>query len=211
MALAEAMGAQTTLAADYDATLAAVTTGDPITLVLLPTETASGPCYHELAAAIRTACIGVGRTVPRIVRVEIDELDGAAAASGGSAPDLAGVEEPPAAPVLDERTLSTLAEDIGDRGFVLDTIEVFLAELPERVAGIARGITAGLPGDVKAVSHSLKSSAAMLGALRLSQLCADLEHQAAAGINPADPDATVGLLRTEATEAEAALRAYLAS
>ena len=86
--------------------------------------------------------------------------------------------------MLDERTLSTLAEDIGDRGFVLDTIEVFLAELPERVAGIARGITAGLPGDVKAVSHSLKSSAAMLGALRLSQLCADLEHQAAAGSTP---------------------------
>lgn len=71
--------------------------------------------------------------------------------------------------------LDTLVEDIGDREFVVDTVRVYLAELPGRIGAIIEGVEQGDYEAAKAAAHSLKSSSAMLGAVGLANICGDLE------------------------------------
>ena len=195
-------------------------------LVVLPAEPA-GMCYHELAAAIADTCRVAGMPVPAVWRLDARLLSPAEPAAGGEGAGPAtgvGVVEPPAAAepergsaaepgavaAIDLATLAVLESDIGDRSFVLDTVEVYLTELPDRVTAISDGIAAGAWADVKAVAHSLKSSSAMLGALTLAELCADLEHLAAADGAGADATELQDRLTREASATDAGLRLYMA-
>ncbi|HQZ86544.1 MAG TPA: Hpt domain-containing protein, partial [Actinomycetota bacterium] len=76
---------------------------------------------------------------------------------------------------IDWSVLDTLVEDIGDREFVVETVRVYLAELPGRVGAIIGAVEQGDSEAVKAAAHSLKSSSAMLGAVGLARICRDLE------------------------------------
>lgn len=71
--------------------------------------------------------------------------------------------------------LTQLAEDVGDEGFVRETVQVFLDELPGRVSGISEAARDGDSATVRAGAHSLKSSAGMLGALDMARICRDIE------------------------------------
>ncbi len=102
---------------------------------------------------------------------------------------------------LDRETIAQLAEDLGDSGLVAAALTIFLEELPERLVAIHRAFGAGAAEDVKSVAHSLKGSSAMLGALRLSSLCAQMETAAS--------ESVLSELTSEAEQVETLMREYL--
>ena len=89
----------------------------------------------------------------------------------------------------------------GDSGLVAAAVTIFLEELPERLVAIHRACGEGAADDVKSVAHSLKGSAAMLGALRLSSLCAEMETSTS--------ESVLSELTAEAEQVETLMRDYL--
>ena len=102
---------------------------------------------------------------------------------------------------LDRETIAQLVEDLGDSGLVAAAVTIFLEELPERLVAIHRACGEGAADDVKSVAHSLKGSAAMLGALRLSSLCAEMETSTS--------ESVLSELTAEAEQVETLMRDYL--
>jgi CheY-like chemotaxis protein len=102
---------------------------------------------------------------------------------------------------LDRETIAQLADDLGDAGLVADAVTIFLEELPGRLVAIHRACGADAVDDVKSVAHSLKGSAAMLGAVRLSSLCAQMETAAS--------ESVLSELTSEAEQVETLMRDYL--
>ncbi|MDQ1245691.1 MAG: hypothetical protein QG597_58 [Actinomycetota bacterium] len=205
-ALVERLGAEVTSAADAQEAVAQVV-AFRFDLVVLPADP-PGMCFHELARTIESMCRDAQVPCPPVWRVEASMLTTGAVVTPADRPDGDDTADESAEPAIDTATLDALESDIGDRGFVVDTVEVYLAELPERVASIAAGLEADRADDVKAIAHSLKSSSAMLGALRMASLCATLEHQGATG-QGFDSTTVVAQVRAEAAAAEAGLRAYV--
>jgi len=60
-------------------------------------------------------------------------------------------------------------------------LEIFREAAPERLAQLRSGVTAGDAAAAQLALHSLKSTTAQLGAMRLSALCARGEALAVAG------------------------------
>lgn len=87
------------------------------------------------------------------------------------------LEPEPATPAgaVDHDRLTDLADQLGDLGLLRETVRVYLAELPGRQTSIAAAVEAEDRDTLRLVSHSLKSSSAMLGATSLSAVCAELE------------------------------------
>jgi HPt (histidine-containing phosphotransfer) domain-containing protein len=106
---------------------------------------------------------------------------------------------------IDTATIRRVVAALGDDGaaLVAGVIETYLAEAPALLgamrAAMSRGSTAGLRDG----AHSLKSSAAALGATRVSEACARLEIAAEAG----DEAAAAELVAQAEAEHEAACAA----
>ncbi|GIL34486.1 Hpt domain-containing protein [Phycicoccus sp. DTK01] len=102
---------------------------------------------------------------------------------------------------------SDLVEQMGDEGVAADIAQVYLQELPARVAALeaARG---GLREDTVRVAHTLKSASALLGLTELSEVCREMEHTARDG---GSVTGLVGAMTARAAEAEQAVRGWLAS
>ncbi|MEA2678183.1 MAG: two-component system, sensor histidine kinase [Chloroflexota bacterium] len=79
-------------------------------------------------------------------------------------------------PILDESGLAELRASVGDDDdFMRDLINTFLAEEPANLELVA---AAAARGDAEAIvrpAHTLKSSAAAIGAARLSAICRQIE------------------------------------
>jgi HPt (histidine-containing phosphotransfer) domain-containing protein len=79
-------------------------------------------------------------------------------------------------PILDASGLAELRASVGDDdAFVRDLIGTFLAEEPVNLDLVA---AAAARGDAEAIvrpAHTLKSSAAAIGAARLSTICRQIE------------------------------------
>jgi HPt (histidine-containing phosphotransfer) domain-containing protein len=82
-------------------------------------------------------------------------------------------------PTIDMRTISQLAEgdETGDQ-FVAEIIDVFLADLGERVRTIGLQMSRNDRAGVAATAHAIKGSCGHFGAARLMELCRDLEDRA---------------------------------
>ena len=102
---------------------------------------------------------------------------------------------------LDTATLVQLGDDLGDPGLVADAMGIFLEELPVRLVSIHRSFGAGSSEDVRAAAHALKGASGMLGADRLSSLCAQME------VDPSD--LVLSELTAEAEKVETLMRDYL--
>ena len=118
----------------------------------------------------------------------------------------------PDAPVFDATVLEELRASIGDDddGFGIELAEAYLADGPTQLAAMEAAIAANDASAVVRPSHTLKSSSATLGALRLADVCRRLEHAGRGGTvggEGADPTT----LRAEWEAAEAALRNWIAS
>jgi HPt (histidine-containing phosphotransfer) domain-containing protein len=118
----------------------------------------------------------------------------------------------PDAPVFDEAILGELRTSMGDDddGFGIELAEAYLADGPTQLAAMEAAIAANDASAVVRPAHTLKSSSATLGALRLAEVCRRFEHTGRAGtIGGEGADPTT--LRTEWEAAEAALRNWIAS
>lgn len=85
-------------------------------------------------------------------------------------------------PVLDGAVVAELRESVGgDDAFVVELAGAYLAEAPGQLADME---TAAKGGDAAAIvrpAHTLKSSSAALGAMRLAALCRKIEFDGREG------------------------------
>ena len=86
-------------------------------------------------------------------------------------------------PTIDREALMRL-ERFGGIKLLHEMIALFLETARERLAAAAAGFDAGDPRAIENAMHSLKSSSAQLGALRLSRLCGQAETIARGGTIP---------------------------
>jgi HPt (histidine-containing phosphotransfer) domain-containing protein len=123
---------------------------------------------------------------------------------------MAGREAP--APVLDAGVLAELAASVGgDRGFVVDLIETYLADGEAQVRAIDAALHANDSAALIRPAHTLKSSSATLGAMRIAGAARALESSGRSGLPGQDaPEALAARLHDEWAEAVAALRAWSA-
>jgi histidine phosphotransfer protein HptB len=109
------------------------------------------------------------------------------------------------APVLDETVLSelrTLGADV-----VADIFELFVADVPSRVARLQRAIDDRSGDAVLREAHALKGSALGVGAARLAGLCSAIEHDAREGRLDRATHRSWGL-EAEFAEVRAALKEF---
>lgn len=96
---------------------------------------------------------------------------------------------------IDPEAFARLRADLGgDAGVVREIVGTFLQEAPRLVEEILAGARGGDARRAASAAHTLKSTAAMMGALRLHALCREAEAQARGGRVEA---ATAGLLERE--------------
>ena len=97
--------------------------------------------------------------------------------------------QPPASaqPALD------LLRGLGGDDFVATLTKTFLGFATDKVAELGRLAAAGDLAGIAGAAHSMKSSAAQLGALALSEACATAERAAKAGDAAAMPGAVAAV------------------
>lgn len=83
-------------------------------------------------------------------------------------------------PILDPAALDRLREWGGDK-LVGQMVGLFLSNSPTRMEQIRDGVSGGNAGEAEKGSHSLKSSAANVGAESLRALSAQIEDAATGG------------------------------
>lgn len=115
------------------------------------------------------------------------------------------------APILDEKVLSNLSSSVDDdRSFVVELIETFLADGPDQLTAID---AARLEDDAEALvrpAHTLKSSSATVGAMRLSATARELETIGRSGALGEGIDEGIARLRLDWRASVDALRAWVA-
>ncbi len=83
----------------------------------------------------------------------------------------------------------------GDQSFVDEVIDAYLGDAPQLVAEIVRCVGTGDVDGFRRAAHSLKSTSATVGALRLSAICRDLEFAAKESAGLIDDAPLEGLAR----------------
>jgi PAS domain S-box-containing protein len=79
----------------------------------------------------------------------------------------------PSAPDFDPEVLTRLGEDLGSDEILTDLVTQYLSELDHRVEGIVAAVAVD---DRRRAAHTLKSTARLLGAERLADVCLEIEH-----------------------------------
>jgi HPt (histidine-containing phosphotransfer) domain-containing protein len=93
------------------------------------------------------------------------------------------------AEVLDQPTVDALLESVGgDNEFLAELIDTFVEDAPNLFAAMREGIQSGESEPVQRAAHTLKSTAASLGALPLSETARAIETQARDGDLSVDVD-----------------------
>lgn len=113
--------------------------------------------------------------------------------------------------VLDEGVLAQLLDSVdGDRAFVVDLAEAYLADSATHRDGIRAALAASDAEALVRPAHTLKSSSATVGAMAVSRTARDLEMAGRSGSLDATTSALAERLDGEWTRTEAALRGWLA-
>ena len=117
---------------------------------------------------------------------------------------------PPSAPggTLDAGVIGDLIDVMGDE--FTDLVRVYLEDTPKAVALLEQAAQSGQSAGIIAPSHSLKSTSANLGAIRLADLAKRLEHGARSGELGSDPVILVSELKREYQQVAAALNDLIA-
>jgi len=116
--------------------------------------------------------------------------------------------EPAIVPAIDLRAITRLAEgdELGDQ-FLANIIDVFLADLSERVLSIGLQMMQGDRAGVAATAHAIKGSCSHFGAVRLVELSHDLEDRARREPT-GDIELAILTMVAETERVRAALEAY---
>jgi HPt (histidine-containing phosphotransfer) domain-containing protein len=88
----------------------------------------------------------------------------------------------PDVPILDERILLELRATTGDDiGFVRELVETYLADTPSQLDAMTAAIESDDADALVRPAHTLKSSSATVGAMRLSSVARELEMSGRSG------------------------------
>jgi len=118
----------------------------------------------------------------------------------------------PDAPVLDESVLVELLASVeGDREFVVDLVEAYLADGVAHVASVQQAVAAGDADSLVRPAHTLKSSSATVGAAALSATARALEMAGRSGSLDSTVTELAERLDVQWGETMASLRAWLAA
>jgi HPt (histidine-containing phosphotransfer) domain-containing protein len=86
------------------------------------------------------------------------------------------------APILDDNVIAELRDSVGgDDAFVADLAATYLAEGPQHLKALEEAVAAGDIAAAVRPAHTLKSSSASLGAMRMSELSRGIEFAAREG------------------------------
>ena len=87
---------------------------------------------------------------------------------------------------LDPDTVASLLESVGgDEEFLAELFSAFAAEAPSLLQSVEDASASGDAESLRHAAHTLKSTSASLGALRLSGVSAEMEAAARSGTVPA--------------------------
>jgi HPt (histidine-containing phosphotransfer) domain-containing protein len=112
--------------------------------------------------------------------------------------------------MLDQGVLAELLASTGDDPeFVRELLETYLAETPEQLAAISAAIAADDAAALVRPAHTLKSSSATMGAMRLSAFARELEMAGRSGALEAGVRQLADDAATAWTGTADALRAWL--
>lgn len=113
-------------------------------------------------------------------------------------------------PIVDERILAELMATTGDDlGFVRELVETYLADTPAQVDAISAAVEADDAAGLVRPAHTLKSSSATVGAMRLSSVARDLEMAGRSGRLDPEARASLDAARTEWQAAAGAFAVWL--
>lgn len=115
-------------------------------------------------------------------------------------------------PIFDVSVIDELCSSVGgDRAFVVELIETYLADGAVQLDEIEAMVAAGDAAGVVRPAHTLKSSSATLGVLRLASVAAALERAGRSGSLDSEPgDAQISALRHDWQRSADALRSWVA-
>jgi FOG: HPt domain len=86
------------------------------------------------------------------------------------------------APILDDAVLAELRESTGgDDDFVRELVDAYVGEATGYLDAMTAAAAAADAAAIVRPSHTLKSSSATMGAMRLSAICRGIEEAARAG------------------------------
>ena len=115
----------------------------------------------------------------------------------------------PEAEILDESVLEELGASVqGDRAFVVELIEAYLADGATHMDAIGAAVDAGDADSLVRPAHTLKSSSATLGAARISTTARELEMLGRSGALGSGVGDLIGRVRQDWPATTAALRAW---
>ena len=110
---------------------------------------------------------------------------------------------------LDASVLAALSDSVGgDDAFVADLVETYLADGAVQLAAIDDAVRSSEAEALVRPAHTLKSSSRTVGANRLGELSRQIEMLGRSGSTTGAGE-LVAEARTEWTDVEAALRAWL--
>lgn len=98
----------------------------------------------------------------------------------------------------------------GDLAFLDELVDTYLEDADAQVAALRQAVADADPGAIVRPAHTLKSSSANVGAMRVAALCRALEADARTGVVP-EMAARVDACDTAIAEARAALLATRAA
>ncbi len=84
---------------------------------------------------------------------------------------------------IDDEAIARLVDDLGDRSVAHSIVITFLTELRKWRGELEAGVSSGDLETARRAAHTVKSTAAMLGAMSLSDACKMFEHDATTPIN----------------------------
>ncbi|MDM8527054.1 Hpt domain-containing protein [Anaerolineales bacterium HSG24] len=84
-------------------------------------------------------------------------------------------------PVIDLTKLRLLLGEY-EREMFIEFIDVFLEEVPKQLTELQSAVNQNDARDVRRIAHSLKSTSATFGAMRLSSLCEQFEFESRTGL-----------------------------
>lgn len=113
--------------------------------------------------------------------------------------------------ILDTSVLGELSRAVGgDRAFVVDLVETFLADGITQLAAIEGAFAAGDAAAIVAPAHTLKSSSATVGAMQLAGMARAVETAGRSGsLDGLGPAIDATSLRTAWIQAADALRGWI--
>jgi PAS domain S-box-containing protein len=145
----------------------------------------------------REQCLAAGMDDYISKPVRAEDLIAALERSAGAcsrAGQMAAAPRERCVPPIDWATLDQLQSSLGgDPLVVLELVDLFLSDTPEQLAALRAAVEAGAAPDVQRLAHTVKASAAIVGATSLVAACQKLEE----------------LARSRSLEGAAALRARI--